>query len=162
MKTPDHTPGHTSRAKDPAIVEESQSIIKTISKVFWVIALVFVVWGIVSWVSSAREKAKAAEYVKARPPAPTLQAPAVVEALVLEHECTTPCSANIAWPFKIRGEGHPLRIKFQGVADWVSYAGEGDFQAPSQMRSGETQFVSLDPKRPHVRVQVYRKITVRQ
>ncbi|MFZ3011721.1 MAG: hypothetical protein WA060_01845 [Minisyncoccia bacterium] len=82
------------------------------------------------------------------------------EALVLMHECYTPCSTQIAWSFKIRTEGRPLRITFSGVRDSVSYPGEGDFRAPSQMRSGETFFDSPDKKNPHVRVQVYRKVNL--
>lgn len=84
------------------------------------------------------------------------------EALLLEQECWTPCSAYIAWKFKIRTDGQPIKIKFQGVADPVEYPGEGDFKAPANMLSGETEFVSLDKERPHIRVQVYKKIIVRK
>lgn len=104
------------------------------------------------------EKIAAEKYVATHPPAQQR----TVEALVLEHECTTPCSANIAWKFKIRTDGHPLRIKFQGVRDEVTYPGEGDFQAPPKMTSGETKFVSADKEHPNVRVQVYRKIATVQ
>ena len=82
-----------------------------------------------------------------------------VDALVLQAECWTPCSTNIDYKFKIRGEGNPLRVTFPGVGA-VDYPGEGDFKAPSQMRSGETHFVSLNAERPNVRVQIYKKITV--
>lgn len=89
-------------------------------------------------------------------------ATATVEALVLEHECYTPCNANIAWRFKIRTEGNPIRIKFTGVRDWVEYPGEGDFKAPASMDSGDTRFESSNPKRPNVRVWVYRKRMVQK
>ncbi len=84
----------------------------------------------------------------------------MVEALTLEHECITPCSGYIGWRAKIRTEGRPVSIKFQGVAEPVIYPGEGDFVGPPGMRSGETFYVSPDPERPNIRVQVYRKISV--
>lgn len=85
-----------------------------------------------------------------------------VEALVLEKECITPCEVGIAWKAKIRGEGNPLRITFPGVGDPVSYPGEGDFKAPKHVRSGNTLIESANPKRPNVRVQIYRKIYIRR
>ena len=85
-----------------------------------------------------------------------------VDALVLEHECVTPCSANIAWRFKIRTEGHPLQIQFKGVVNPVTFPGEGDFQAPEKMQSGETFFVSSEKEHPNVRVQVYRVVSYRR
>ena len=79
MKTPDHTPGHISRAKDPAIVEESQNVFKTISRVLITLAvglLIFIsIMGIKSC-SSRRdaEKVATAAYAAAHPPTPvTLQ-----------------------------------------------------------------------------------------
>ena len=82
-----------------------------------------------------------------------------VEALVFADECYTPCSMKINYRAKIRGEGNPLRITFPGVNQPVDYPGEGDFKAPTQMRSGATEFVSLNEARPHVRVQLYKKLT---
>ena len=104
---------------------------------------------------------KAVEYAKTNPPARSQAPVSFTDALVLDHECLTPCSTNIAWKFQIRVVGSfALRIKFQGVADWVDYpAGEGDFHAPEKMQSGETFFASPD-KKPPVRVQVYRVISV--
>jgi hypothetical protein len=106
---------------------------------------------------SKAEKVAAEKFNAAHPPAPAAKQ---TEALVLEKECLTPCSANIAWKFKIRTDGRPLRIKFQGVHDEVSYPGEGDFQVPPEMTSGETTFISSDNEHPHVRVQVYRRISL--
>lgn len=105
----------------------------------------------------AAEEVRAAAYVDAHPPTSTTLP---VEALVLEHECLTPCSANITWRFKIRTDGHPLRIKFQGIKGWKDFPAEGDFQAPTQMRSGDTEFVSSDPRHPHIRVQVYKRVII--
>ncbi|MEX2052534.1 MAG: hypothetical protein WD991_02485 [Candidatus Paceibacterota bacterium] len=116
--------------------------------IFLLIGFLYVVW----WNADEIETPTNAT----PPPAPV----EMVEALVLEHECLTPCSADIAWRFKIRTDGRPLSVKFQGVGQAVTYPGEGDFKAPSSMRSGETQFVSPDESHPHVRVQVYRKVTV--
>jgi hypothetical protein len=65
MKTPDHTPGHVSRAKDPAIVAESQSILKTIGKAFLILALVITLWGVHSWISSAKIRAEEDQKAKA-------------------------------------------------------------------------------------------------
>ena len=80
------------------------------------------------------------------------------EALVLMHECYTPCNANIQWRFKIRTDGQAIRVKFQGVKDWFIIPAEGDVQCPQQLRSGMTEFQSNE-KNPHIRVQVYQKIT---
>jgi hypothetical protein len=79
-----------------------------------------------------------------------------VEALVLEHECYTPCSANIAWRFKIIWGDNPLRITYPGGQVVDRRGKDEDFQAPSNMQSGETKFESLEPNNPHFRVRVYR------
>ena len=84
------------------------------------------------------------------------------EALIFAGECITPCKLDIQFKFKIRGEGNPLRITFPGVDQPVDYPGEGDFKAPEGMEKGDTYFTSLNEKRPNVRVQLYKKITVRQ
>lgn len=91
---------------------------------------------------------------------PVAQKPTTTtEALVLERECYTPCSVNIAWRFRIlRTEA--IRVKWNGFDGWIEYPAKGDLRAPSQMRSGQTEFESADPEHPTVRVQVYRKVTV--
>ena len=78
------------------------------------------------------------------------------EALVLEHECFTPCKANIQWRFKIIWGDNPLRITYPGGQIVDRHGQDEDFQAPSNMRSGDVQFASLDPEHQHFRVQVYR------
>ncbi|OGI73695.1 hypothetical protein A3D42_00540 [Candidatus Nomurabacteria bacterium RIFCSPHIGHO2_02_FULL_41_18] len=120
-----------------------------------ILLLVLAIVGGVRSCNAARTEQEAARAEQAAP-----RSVPMIEALLLERECWTPCDANIAWPFKIRTEGRPLRIKFQGVAGWTDYPGEGDFRAPSNMQSGETQFVSPDEENLHVRVQVYRKVMV--
>lgn len=89
----------------------------------------------------------------AHPPAPATQP---VESLVLEHECLTPCSANISYRFEVIWGDSPLRITYPGGQIVDRRGKDEDFQAPSNIRSGETKFVSLDPLRPNFRVRVYR------
>jgi hypothetical protein len=93
------------------------------------------------------------------PPPPPPQS--TTEALVLEHECETPCSAIIAWRFKIVWGDNPLRITYPGGQVVDRRGQDRDFQAPSSMMSGETKFESLDPDHPHFRVQVYRVVIIR-
>lgn len=99
------------------------------------------------------------------PPAPSkvsvTTAPETVEALVLMHEEDTPCSAYIDYKFRIRTEGHPLNIKFQGVKDPVIYPGEGKFDVPPESKAGELFFTSPDPLHPNVRVQIYKVVKIR-
>lgn len=108
-------------------------------------------------------------YLVYTPSAPTITPPTSsssvggeTEALVFAGECITPCKLDIQFKFKIRGEGNPLRITFPGVDQPVDYPGEGEFKAPEGMEKGDTYFTSLNEKRPNVRVQLYKKITVRQ
>jgi hypothetical protein len=156
MKTPDRSSGHISRAKDPKIVEESQSIRRPIGNAFWVLALIVFALMWVGWASSKRAEKKAAdERAAANPPAQTTPQQAV-EALVLEHECYTPCSANINWKFKIIWGDNPLRIIYPGGQVVDRRGKDEDFQAPSNMQAGETKFESLDPNNLHFRVLVYR------
>lgn len=98
--------------------------------------------------------------VEGKAPTPITPTPiTTTEALVLERECYTPCSVNIAWRFRIlRTEA--IRIKWNGFDGWMKYPAKGDLKAPSQMRSGQTDIESDDPQHPNVRVQVYRKVTV--
>ena len=160
---PPSTSGHTSRAKDPAIVHESQKVIGVIQTTAWLIALALVVWGIISWVSSARAKAKAVELERARTDPPAATSTEVVEALVLRYQGITPCSTMINYRAKVRwGERRPMRIKFSGVDTPVDFPGEGAFKAPAGVTFGTNFFTSLDPTNLHFKVQVYEKITVRK
>ncbi|MDD5721477.1 MAG: hypothetical protein PHT16_03485 [Candidatus Pacebacteria bacterium] len=141
---------------------------RTIFLIALATAIIFaVVWGS-NWIATkwskkeakkaAEEKAK--EIAKTQPPTQTASRQKV-EALVLDNECLTPCSGNIpAGRFKIRTDGHPLRIKFKGVHDWVEHPAEGEAKSPSGVEPGEAQFVSSDKENPHVKVWVYKKITV--
>jgi hypothetical protein len=81
------------------------------------------------------------------------------EALVLQHECLTPCSSFVGWSYKIRTDGDPLRIKYNGC-DWFDQPARGQFQAPKCFQPGEAQFKSPEEKNPHVQVWVYQKIAV--
>jgi hypothetical protein len=92
------------------------------------------------------------------PPPTTYYAP--VEALVLEHECVTPSSSFVGWGYKVRTDGDPLRIKYNGCSEWFEQPARGQFQAPGCFTPGEALFASRDEKNPHVKVWVYRKITV--
>ncbi|MFA6353906.1 MAG: hypothetical protein WCW93_03160 [Candidatus Paceibacterota bacterium] len=91
------------------------------------------------------------------PPAPVKQ----VKALVLENECLTPCKSFVGWSYQVRTDGDPIRIKYQN-ADWFDQPGQGDFQAPKGFQPGEAVFLSSDKKKPHVKVWVYKEISVLQ
>ena len=97
-------------------------------------------------------------------PATSSSGPVVVtDVLVLVGECVMPCSLPIPeGRFKVRTDGDPFRAKFKGVGHWVDYPGKGDFHAPDGVEVGEAQFASRDEKNLHVRVQVYRIVTVRR
>ena len=83
-----------------------------------------------------------------------------IEALIFVTECWTPCNAYIGYKYKIRGEGNPLRIIFWNIDKPIDYPGEGDFKTPKDFQPGDTKFTSLNKLRPHVRVQIYKKINV--
>jgi type II secretory pathway pseudopilin PulG len=82
------------------------------------------------------------------------------DALVLEKECLTPCSSYYGWRYKIRTDGHPLRVKFDGL-DWIDYPAEGSVPTPDGFKPGEAYFESPD-KEPRVMVQVYKIVTIQQ
>jgi hypothetical protein len=86
----------------------------------------------------------------------------LVEALVLEKECLTPCEVSIAWRFRIQSEGLPIKVTFKGVKEPVSYPGEGDFKAPKEMRSGDTLIESAVPERTTIPIKVYRRVYIRR
>lgn len=112
-------------------------------------------------IQDTRDKKEEKERRKKEPTATTQQyvpPPQPVEALVLMHECMTPCSADIQWKFKIRTDGHAIKVKFPGMS-WYNMPAEGDVKFPFTMNAGEAFFASLDEKNPNVRVQVYKKIT---
>ena len=108
--------------------------------------------------ASAKAARKAAEEEAKKAAAATQQQQRVVapvEALVLEHECLTPCGSFVGWNYKVRTDGHPFRIKYQGTG-WV----KGGDKVPETFEPGEAEFVSDDSNNLHVLVQVYKKITV--
>lgn len=90
------------------------------------------------------------------PPAhPTTQVVATAKTAETLKREVTPCSIHIKkGKFDIWTDGHPVWIKFNGVQEWVSYPGQGDFQAPSGILPGEMLIVSSDPEYPNIRVQV--------
>ncbi|OGI67856.1 hypothetical protein A2738_03175 [Candidatus Nomurabacteria bacterium RIFCSPHIGHO2_01_FULL_42_15] len=73
-----HGKEHVSRAKDPAIVSESQKSLRWIKGALRLIGITLVILFVVLWVKEKREKVKAkeaaaqavAEYARAHPPAP--------------------------------------------------------------------------------------------
>jgi hypothetical protein len=102
-------------------------------------------------------KDHAGDCIAGTPPAPP-PPPRMVEALVLEHECNTPCSAFVGWSYKVRTDGDSIRIKYQGCTDWFDQPAKEDKPAPKCFQPGEAQFASpLDEK---VKVWVYKRITV--
>lgn len=150
------TSGHFSRAKDPAIVQEAQKPIEWISRALNSIAIILVLLGLVFWLRGCQSK--------------ILETPAAAErpnlnqdgtnALILMSECYTPCSADIQWKARIHTMGEPIEIKFPGIQEWFDHPAEGDAQAPRGVETGETFFRSANPSKEHIRVQVYKRITV--
>ena len=83
------------------------------------------------------------------------------DALVLKSEKVTPCEAFVGYNYKIRTDGHPLRIKFKGC-DWIEFPAEGDFSPPATFEAGEARFASPDRLHQNVKVQVYEKVKIQQ
>lgn len=130
--------------------------------VFLGIAIVLGVMQVKSYMAEVKadraNKVRVAQaYAAAHPPA---QVTHPVEALVLMHECTTPCPAHVGWSYKIRTDGDPIRIKYHGCTEWFDQPGKGSFPAPKCFQPGEAQFVSSDEVHPNVKVWVYKKTTV--
>jgi hypothetical protein len=130
----------------------------TAQKIFGVVVVICLLLAIIVGVSSCHKKAEAKK-AKAAQQVANAPATATVEALVLVQECYTPCSSFVGWSYKIRTDGHPLRIKYQG-SDWIDYPAEGNTNTPATFTPGETFFESSDPLHPNVRVQVYQKIKI--
>lgn len=143
--------------------EKNEAKVQSVPWWTWIvliaICLVFVIAGGIKSCSERKEaeKAAVAKYAATHTP----KSARTVEALVLQKECLTPCSAYVGWSYKVRTDGDPIRIKYQGT-DWFDQPAKGDFQAPKGFQPGETQFVSPDKKNPHVRVWVYKKIKTNQ
>ncbi len=94
---------------------------------------------------------------KLPPPPPPQQ---TVEALVPKGECVTPCSNFVGYDYKIRTDGDPLRIKYNGC-DWVDRPARGLF-TPKCFNPGDTEFESPDKANPHVKVWVYERVNIRR
>lgn len=109
------------------------------------------------------DEAAKADYKATHPTALVAQqsvaATHTVEALIPTTECWTPCSAYVGWSYKVRTDGDPIRIKYNG-ADWFNQPAQGNFEAPDGFRPGDAQFVSSKEENPHVHVQVYRRAQV--
>lgn len=179
------TTEHKSRAKDPAIVQEAQKPIKFIEKMIWWVVVVVAILGLVVWVREYREERELAkdpancknddsgwvkipagfykevnsgECVEGTPPAPEQSATQqMVEALVLQKECLTPCSSFVGWNYKVRTDGDPIRVIGKDYT-W-DIPGKGAANPPKNFQPGETRIVSLG-KNPQVDVWVYKKITI--
>jgi len=129
-----------------------------------IIMVLLIVWG-TRGCKQHLKKAKVEKQARAEQRAAAAQlvatSTAATEALVLTYKGLTPCKSFVGWDYKVRTDGHPLRIKYQGC-DWIDRPAEGDFNAPSTFQPGEAFFVSPDTNRPNVRVQVYKKVTIQQ
>jgi hypothetical protein len=156
------TSQHTSRAKDPAIVAESQNIIHFIEKILWwavfIVVLFGVIFGVRGCISESNKKAEAeqivaVEYAKNHPPTPA------TTALVLRFDGFTPCDPEINFRFELDTQGDPISLKFPGVSKPLEYSGKGTLNAPENRTSGSVRITSLD-SRKQARVRVYEVITV--
>lgn len=115
---------------------------------------------VVAYATRGKEEQSASSSIGQSPPQTArVEVEEKVEALVLRATCYTPCSTYIDYRFKIQRDGDPIRVIYPGVGP-VEYRDKSDTTAPSQMRSGEVKFESLDPARPSVRVRVYQKVAV--
>lgn len=124
----------------------------------WLIGLVVI--GLVGWTIWWFINRPANPVTENKPPTnseTTDIRPTGMEVLVPTETCWTPCSAYVGWGYKVRTDGDPLQIKYQGC-DWFDQPGKGDFSAPKGFRPGNAQFVSGDKEHLNVRVQIYRKV----
>lgn len=85
---------------------------------------------------------------------------ATTEANVLVKEGFTPLTVDIHYKFQFRTEGKPINVKFNGIEEVVPFAGEGDFNAPKNLRSGETIITSGDTNHLKIWVKVYKIIKI--
>ena len=177
MKTPDITPGHISRAKDPAIVAESQNVKRTIGRGFLVLMIIASVWGVHSCVSSAKAKAKAEKIGMRNPtqcrnesedwvtiPAghykdhagdclvgtPPPPPPGFAPVVRQFADCTTPCTMDIVEIRDIYTDGDPVYMLPPGWSrpKAILYSGKGHLIVQGgDIHSGHWEFWSADPKR---------------
>ena len=138
----------------------------TLFGVLGVLAIIFV--GVLIYKGYTRPPANNTNVIQQSPPPATT---ATTEALVLQDECYTRCTVKLhAYKTKIRTDGDPLWIKFQGVEHWFPHPGKGEVDLPSGVQEGDAEFVSRDPsdptegkedsKNPKVRVWIYRVVTI--
>jgi len=160
-------PAHASGAKDPAVTGTSQKIWGFFSVVFTIITVIFIIWGVRGCALDRKQNAeakKAAEDLVAQKAASAqvvTPSTEMVEALVPVYEGYTPCTNFVGWDYKIRTDGHPLRIKYQ-ECDWIDRPSEGDFKVPETFRPGETIFVSTNLEHLNIRVQIYKKVKIQK
>ncbi len=149
--TPSTTSGHTSRAQDPSIVQESQKSIRLIGTIFGFVALVLVIWNIYSWVSTTTP--------------PPLQSATTqqqyTKAIILRFDGFTPCDPPIDFGFELDTQGDPISLKFPGIEKPVEYSGKGTINAPEQRTSGSVHIASLDPAK-QARVRIWEVITIQK
>lgn len=152
-------------AKEPATPNNAPS---SLPLMVLILAIILgVTWGISSLKSSSNakyikqqnEKQAAENYAATHAPAPQQTSQVPTEALVLMYEGWTPCTTFVGWSCKVRTDGDAIRIKYKGC-DWFNQPAKGDVPAPKGFQPGEAQIVSSDKNNPHVKVWVYKIITV--
>jgi len=135
----------------------------SISRVNWKwivggLALILLLgWGITSC-NNGEKRSGGSGTGQTNPPPPPVQT-ATEEVLRERFKGRTPCSTTIAWPFRIERYGQPLTVTYPGGYK-VTYTGEEDTHAPTNIDAGEFFFTSPDTNHPNVRVRVYEKIQV--
>ena len=178
MTTP---PSHISRAKDPAIVAESQNIRWTIGKAFWILVIVLALWGIRSCISSSKANAEAkadpancedkagkwvttpagsyrragdGKCVTGTPPPPPQSAPPPPPAV--ESEGDTPCTLPVGWDRQIKSGDKPVLVRFHGKTEWIRLSGRGnDKFTLDQFSPGNADFASPEEDEEPVHVQIF-------
>lgn len=107
---------------------------------------------------SQTAKIAAENYAATHTPAPQQTPQASTEALVLMYEGWTPCTTFVGWSCKVRTDGDPIRVSTKNYT-W-EIAGKGETPPPKEFTPDEAKMVSSDKNNPHVKVWVYKKITI--
>ena len=80
------------------------------------------------------------------------------EVEVLMYEGYTPCDVKINYHPRIRTEGFPLLIKWNGIKEPIPYDGVGDFNKPIPWKWGMQHIESRDSANPRVPIKVYKVV----
>lgn len=115
-------------------------------------------WTAAHYFNKKEEEVKATEVKKTTEQAATSPAPAV-EGLVPMYEGLTPCNTFVGWSCKVRTDGDPIKVSTKNYT-W-EIKGKGETPPPKEFQPGEAEIVSSDPNNPHVKVWVYKKISIR-